>query len=172
VRLDGVLERRAVDLRGVGHVEPRQPAGEHDRAHHEVVGERDVGAGALGDLADRGDVALQVGVELCVGEVGERARLDAVVAVGDVDGQQAAEIGTVDRRVRGLRPRGHPQRAVVPVARSVDPLLLERLALLAEQVHLMARFHERRGQPRVVDVRARAAQQIAVEDQDAHGIGP
>ena len=106
---------------GVGDVEPRQPAREHDRAHHEVVGERDVRPRALGDLADRGDVALQVGVELGVGELGERPGLDAVVAVGDVDGQQAADVGAVDRRARGLRARRRPTARRRPSRRRRRP---------------------------------------------------
>ena len=103
VRLDGVLERRAVDLDRVGHVEPRRaPRASTTGPITRWLASATSGRGALGDLAHRGDVALEVGVELGVGELGERARLDAVVAVGDVDGQQAAEVGAVDRRARGL----------------------------------------------------------------------
>ncbi len=43
------------------------------------------------------------------------------------------------------------------------------MALLAEQVHLVAEAHQRLDQPGVVDVGAGSAEQIAVEDQDAHG---
>ena len=42
------------------------------------------------------------------------------------------------------------------------------VALLAEQVNLVAERDESRGQARVVDVGAGPAQQVAVEDQDAH----
>ena len=42
------------------------------------------------------------------------------------------------------------------------------MAVLAEQVHLVAERDERRGEARVVDVGAGAVQQVAVEDQDAH----
>ena len=88
VRLDRVLERAAVDLHRVRARRPCERAREDQRAHHQVVGERDVGPHALGDLAHRGDVALHVALELGVGEVRERARLDPVVAVGDVDGSR------------------------------------------------------------------------------------
>ena len=172
MRLDRVLERRAVDLGRVGDVEPREPARDDDRAHHEVVGERDVGPRALRDLADGGDVALQVVVQLGVGELGERPGLDAVVAIGDVDRQQAADVRAVDRRADGLGARLDRQRAAVPVAGGVDPVLLEGLAVLAQQVDLVPGALERRRQPRVVDVRAGAAQQVAVEDQDAHRPDP
>ena len=103
VRLDRVLQRRAVDLDGVGHVAERPR--EDGRAHDQVVGERDVGARPLGDLAHGGDVALQVAVELGLRQVGERLGLDPVVAVGDVDRQQAAEVGAVDRRPHRLAAR-------------------------------------------------------------------
>ena len=42
------------------------------------------------------------------------------------------------------------------------------MAVLAEQMDLVALCDERRGQSRVVDVRAGAAEQVAVEDEDAH----
>ena len=102
VALDGVLERAAVDLDRVGHAEPLQRAGEDHRAHHQVVGERDVGPHALGHLAHRGHVALQVAVDLGLVEVLERARLDALVAIGDVERQQARDVGPVDRHASGL----------------------------------------------------------------------
>ena len=122
MRLDRVLERGAVDLDRVRDAVERPR--EHDRAHHEVVGERDVGPHALGDLAHGGDVALEVVVELGVGELGERLRLDPLVAVGDVDRQQAAEVGPVDRRPHRLAPRLERQRAAVPVPGGVDPVQL------------------------------------------------
>ena len=159
-----------MDLDRVGHALER--AREHRRAHHEVVGERDVRPHALGDLAHGGDVALEIAVELGVREVAERLGLDAVVAVGDVDRQQAAEVGPVDGRPDRLAPGLEHQLAAVPVPGGVDPALLEGVALLTQQVHLVARAHQRGGEPRVVDVRAGPAQQVAVEDQDPHGAGP
>ena len=170
VRLDGVLQRRAVDLDRVGHALERPR--EHARAHHQVVGQRHVRPGALGHLAHGGDVALQVAVELRLAQLRERLRLDALVAVGHVDREQAAEVGPVDRGAHRLAPCLDRQRAAVPVPGGVDPRLRERLAVLAQQVHLVPRAHERRGQACVVDVRAGPAQQIAVEDQDPHGAGP
>ena len=64
VRLDRVLERAAVDLDRVRDAGPRERAREDQRAHHEVVRERDVGPRARDDLADGGDVALDVVVDL------------------------------------------------------------------------------------------------------------
>jgi hypothetical protein len=58
------------------------------------------------------------------------------------------------------------------VTGGVDPLLLEGIAVLAEQVDLVPGARERRRQAGVVDVRARAAQQVAVEDQDAQKEDP
>ena len=91
---------------------PSPARGPGRRAHHEVVGERDVRPHARGDLAHGGDVRVEVGVELLVGELRERLGLDALVAVGHVDRQQAADVGPVDRRARrlaaGRRPRARP----------------------------------------------------------------
>ena len=171
VRLDRVLERRAVDLDRVGDVVERPR--EDRRAHDEVVGERDVGrARARRPRARRRRCAPGSASSSASDSVRERLGLDPLVAVGDVDRQQAAEVGAVDGRPHRLAARLDSQRAGVPVPGRVDPLLLERLAVLAEQVDLVPRAHERGGQAGVVDVRAGAAQQIAVEDQDPHGAGP
>ena len=86
-----------------------------------MVGQRDIGPHALGDLAHRGHVALQVAVDLRVAEIRERPRLDPLVAVGHVDRQQPADVRAVDRRARRLAPRAHLERAAVPVAGRVDP---------------------------------------------------
>ena len=72
----------------------------------------------------------------------------------------------------GVCPAAPRERAADPSSQSpggVDERVLLGVALLAEQVHLVAEPHERRGEAGVVDVRARPAEQIAVEDQDAHG---
>src|SRR3954453_1492697 len=61
-----------------------------------------------------------------------------------------------------------PRLAVDPGADRVDEVELARAALLREQVDRRAPPGERRGEPRVVHVRARAAQEVAVEDQDPH----
>ncbi len=63
----------------------------------------------------------------------------------------------------------HPQLPAVPVADRIDERLALGVAVLAEQVHLVAEPHQRGRQARVVDVRPRPVQQVAVEDQDAHG---
>ena len=62
----------------------------------------------------------------------------------------------------------HPQRPLFPVCDGVDEWLLIGVAVLAQQVHLVAEAHERFGQARVVDVGPGALEQVAVEDQDAH----
>ena len=72
-------------------------------------------------------------------------------------------------RPAALAHLAHAQGAVVPVADGVDELLSLGVAVLAEQVDLVALAYERRRQARVVDVRSGAAEQIAVEDEDAHG---
>ena len=95
---------------------------------------------------------LEVAVELGVGELGEGLDLEALVGVVDEDRQQAADV----RRVDGDRARRRRRRSV------------GRVAVLAEQVHLVAEPGERGREAGVVDVGAGAAQQVAVEDQDLH----
>ena len=168
MRLDRVLQRAAVDLDRVGHAGGRERPGEDERAHHEVVGERDVRPRPRDDLRDGRDVALHVRGDLRLVEILERTRLDAVVAVGHVDRQQPADVRPVDRRPRRVAPDRQLELAAVPVAGRVDPRQVQRRAVLAEQMQLVARPHERLAELRVVDVGPRAAQQVAVEDQDAH----
>ena len=95
--------------------------------------------------------------------------LEALVVVVDVDRQQATDVGPVDgaaarngragaRRCTSSRPSSQPP------TESTKPSSAGS-ALLAEQVDLVAEPHERLGQLGVVDVRAGAAQQVAVEDQ-------
>ena len=60
MRLDRVLQRAAVDLDRVGHAGARERPGEDQRAHHQVVGQRDVRARPCDDLAHGRDVALHV----------------------------------------------------------------------------------------------------------------
>ena len=79
--------------------------GEDRRAHHEVVGQRDVRPRPRDDLAHGGDVGVQVALDLVVAELVERARLDALVAVGHVERQQAADVGPVDGRARAASAR-------------------------------------------------------------------
>ena len=114
--LHRVLQGAPVNLDGIG--DPAgETAGEDHRAHHQVVGEGHLRARQLEQLGDRGDVRLDVVGDLRVAAAGERARFDALVAVGHVHGQQATELGAVDdARARprlGRPPRGklaHPQR--------------------------------------------------------------
>jgi hypothetical protein len=172
VGLDGVLERAAVDLDRVRDAGPRERAGEDQRAHHEVVRERHVRASPRHDLRDRGDVALHVVGDLRVAQLRVGARDHAVVAVGDVHRQQPAEIGPVGERARRVAAHVQLQRTAVPVTRGVDPRELERRPVLAEQVDLVPRTGERLAERRVVHVGAGPAQQVAVEDQDAHAGEP
>ena len=97
-------------------------AGEDHRAHDQMVGERRVDAAErLDHLADRGDVGVEVAIELGVAELGEGLHLEALVAVVHVDRQQAADVGVVDRHRAG--------RAGAEVG---------WLAVLADQVDLVA----------------------------------
>src|SRR5215208_795904 len=138
----GVLQGAAVDLDGVGGA-PGQPARKDRRPHHEVVGQRHVrGRGVLHCRYVRVEVMLQ----LRIAQSRVRLRLETLVGVGDVDGQDPADVGIVDR----------------------DPLGGVPVALLAKQVHVMAQARERAHQAGVVDVAAGAPEQVAVEDQDAH----
>jgi hypothetical protein len=169
VRLDRVLQRRAVHHDGVGH-RPVEAPGEDDRAHHEVVGQRDVGRDPVDHLVHRRDVGVEVAVELPRAEVGERLGLHPFVAVGDVDGEQAVDVGPVGGAADGLAQGAHTEPTVDPLADRVDEVEPLGVALLAEQVDLMPGAAQGRGEVRVVDVRTRPGQQIAVEDQHAHGI--
>ena len=73
--------------------EPEAGAGEDHGTHHEMVGERRVDAAErVDDVANRGDVRLQVRVELGVGQLGKRLHAEALVAVGDEDRQQPADL--------------------------------------------------------------------------------
>jgi hypothetical protein len=164
--LDRVLERAAVDLDRIGHAVER--AREDRRAHDQVVGERDVGTGALGHLAHGGHVGRQVSLDLVVGQVRERARLHALVAVGDVERQEPADVRPVHRGLDGLAAHGQRELPAVPVACRVDPVKRQRVAVLTEHVHLVAGPLERLAERAVVDVRAGSGQQIAVEDEHPH----
>ena len=105
----------------------------------------------VGHLAHRRDVGLDVVGDLGVGAVEEPLGLEAVVVIVDVDRQDAADVGVVHGHARDVQARRH------------------RLALLADDVDLVAQPRQGRGEPGVVDVRARAAKEVAVEDQEAHG---
>ena len=136
-----------------------------------MVGERQLRAHELAQLAHGGDVGSQVARELRIGAAQERARLDALVAIGHVHRQQPADVGPVHAAATGPLRRAHlahAQGPAVPVSDGVHERLLLGVAVLAEQVHVVAQAHERFGQARVVYVGPGALEQVAVEDQDAH----
>jgi hypothetical protein len=171
MRLDDVLERAAVDLHRVRHAQPIQRPSEDRRPHDEVVRERDVRPDPLRHLPDRRDVALQVPRDLLVAQLRERPRLHALVAIGDVEREQPRDVRPVHRRAHRLPADLDVEFAAVPVARGIDPLLRERIPLLRQQVDLVAGTAERLAQSGVVHVRAGPPEEVAVEDEHAHGAG-
>ncbi len=143
MRFDRVLQGGAVDLGGEG---TDIGAGEDCRAHDQMAGQRGIEAPGRGDgVANRGDVGVDVAVELLVGELREGLDLEALVGVFDIDRQQAVDVGVVD----------------------LDPLDLD-LAVLAEQMDLVPQARQGTSEIRRVDVAASAAQHVAVEEKDAH----
>ena len=137
--------------------------------HHGVVGQRDVGPDALGDLPHGGHVAGHVVLDLLVGALEERPGLDPVVAVGDVDRQQAAEVRAVGGAAHGIaQPPQLQALAAVPIAVRVDEGQPLGRPFLAEEMDLVAGPYQRPRELGVVDVRTRPAQQVAVEDKDFH----
>ncbi len=68
---------------------------------------------ALGDLRDGRDVAGHVVGDRRIVELGERPRLHALVAVGDVDGQDGPHVGAVGRHAAAVANRADAQRAAV-----------------------------------------------------------
>ena len=184
--LDRVLERAAVHLDGVRRA--RQRAREDQRAHHEVVGERQLGARQRLDLGNRGHVGLDVAADLGVAAAGEGTGFEALVAVGDINGQKPADVGAVDgaaaaggraalnRRPERARPRraqlAHAQFARVPVPGRGRERQALGVALLGEQMDLVPEPGQRLRETRVVDVGAGSLEQVAVEDEHArHGAG-
>ena len=166
--LDRVLERAAVDLDRVGDIGRERP-GQDERRHHEVPGERGVGPRPGHDVAHGGDVRVDVGRDLRVGAVGEPPRLDALVAVQDIGGQQPAELGP---------PRGHPHRLphhaddrtpVRPAPHRVDERQRLGPGLLGDEVDHVPLSRERRDEAGGVDVRPRPVQEVAVGDEQPHG---
>ena len=79
---------------------------------------------------------------------------------GPVDGA-AAPVGRTAHRL-------HLQPSPLPVADRVDEAELRRVVFLTQQMDLVAEADKRLDQLRVVDVRARPAQEIPVEDQQPH----
>ncbi len=71
-------------------------AGEDHRAHDQMVGESGVDpAGPLADVRDRGDVGVDVGLDLHLGQIVECASGETDVGVGDIDGEQPADVGEI-----------------------------------------------------------------------------
>ncbi len=108
IRDHGVGEGAAVNLGGERADRVDRPGQDH-RPHDQVVGERGVDSAlAGGDVADRTDVGGDVGLDLLLGQIRERAGVEAGVGVGDVEGQDAADVGQVggDRTGAGRRTRG------------------------------------------------------------------
>ena len=129
------------------------------------------GRAALGHLAHGGDVGVDVALDLGVVELGER-RAPRRPRSGRPRRPAAARRCPAGRRSRatGSRRVVDPSAPAVPVARRVDPVE-RRAASRSWQSRCTScpAAHERLGQLGVVDVRAGAAQQVAVEDQDAQG---
>ena len=133
-----VLQRAPMHLDGIG-CPALQTARENHRTHHQMVGQSQV-RGRHG--ADRGDIGVEVVVECRLVQLREGQSIETLIAIGHVHGEHPSDIGHMDR---------HTLRSL-------------RRPVLAEQVHLMAQSCERSRQVGVVDVAARAAQQVAVED--------
>ena len=142
VRLDGVLERAAVDLHGVGR---DVGAGQDHGAHDQVVRERHVGGG--GAPAPR-----------------RRSPPDSGRAP-----RPSAPDRSWRRSPRRCRPRRRAARGRCPgCGRSRPRSGASQLGSWQNRSHLVPERGERPHEVRVVDVAAGAAQQIAVEDKDPH----
>ena len=84
-----------MDLDRVGNV-GRQRAGEDRGPITRWLASATSGRVARGDRGTARDVRVDVGRELLVAAVEERAGGEALVAIGDVDRQDAADVGVVD----------------------------------------------------------------------------
>ena len=129
-----------------------------------MVRQPDVGRCQLGHLAHRGGVGRDVGVDLGVAQLRVGARVEALVLVGDVDGQRAADVRQVGGAADRFAQRFDAQRPVLPAADRIDERQIGRVAVLAEQMDLVAQAGQGRHQGSVVDVAPGPAQQVAVED--------
>ena len=117
VRLDRVLERAPVDLDRVPQPRPRQD----DRPHDEVVRQRGLGGDARGHVAHGADVGGEVVLQLGIGQVLEGLGVEALVAVGDVHGQDAPDRRRVDRAAHRLAQHLDLELATVPRCRRRPP---------------------------------------------------
>ena len=134
-----------VNLDGVRHV--GEGAREDRGAHDQMVGEREVRPHTRGHLAHGGDVRVEVAPELRFVALCERAGFDALVDVGHVHGQQATDIGPINRAARVRAEFADTQLALLPVSDCVDKGLALGMAVLTEQVHLVPELDERGGGP-------------------------
>src|SRR5205085_12703684 len=89
-------------------------------------------------IPHRADVRPQVRTELVVGQLGERLDPKAGVAVGDVHGQEVADLRDVDRDVARLARWLDMQLAIGPAPDPAHPVKLDRPPVLTEQVDLVA----------------------------------
>ena len=143
----GPAAHRVLEL-GAVRLDPERPAEVRaDRSAHQDVVREDEAGGA--EVAEGGDVRLDVGGPLGGREVLEEPRLEPLVAVEDERGQQAS---------RQLRPDHLGSRKVVPA----------RVALLADHRHLVPGEAPFPRQGSGVDVRARSPEQVPVPEVDPH----
>ena len=126
------------------------------------------GSHALGDVAHRRHVGGDVGLQLLVGEIGEGSCLHAVVAVGDVHREQPADVRPIDGAAHRLAPGAHPQLPALPRPHRVDPVQPLGRPVLGQEVDLVPQARQGSREAGVVDVGPRAAQQVAVEDEQPH----
>ena len=137
-----VLELGAVRLDG----ERRARRGADRAAEQDVIREDDI---RRQERADRRGVGLDPGVELGAAAVLHATHVVALVAVEDEHRQQSADVGADGRRTA-----------------EVEAL---RVGLLGEDGDVVARVAPLPRQHAGVDVRAGAAEQVAVPEEDAHG---
>ncbi len=141
---------RVLELRTVRLDPERRAGGRPDgRTEQHVVREDEVGGK---ECAQCGGVRLDVGVELVRAEVLQQLRLESGVPVKDERGQAPA------RQLR--RDDGR--------AAEIELLWL---TLLADDDHFVTGATPFAGERTRVDVRSRAAEQVAVPEQDPHRAG-
>ena len=120
--------------------------GGSDRAtRKDVVGENKIGRKMT---PQRRRVQFYVAIKLLMAQVLKQARLEPLVAVEHEHRQQAADLGSHQRRGADVVALGVP--------------------LLAEEHDLVTGSAPLAGQRARVDVRAGAAEQVAVPEKDAH----
>ena len=137
-----VLELGAVHLQG----ERRAKRGTDRAAEEHVIREHDIRGH---QLAKRGRVRIDIRVELVLREVLQQLRVQALVLVEDERRQQTAgQVGHDDLGAAEVEQVGMP--------------------FLAHHDHLVAHAAPLTGKRARVDVRPRAAEQIAVPEKDAH----